>query len=82
MDLVGSKIKTNLGWGHSSVVEHLPTLYEAHGSIFSTGKKNKQTNKGRSIIVLLYKTVILEWEYSGCDKKFVKAISLAGVSKL
>lgn len=62
------------------MAEHLPASCEVHGSIFSTG--NQQTNKGKGVMALLYKTVILEREHSGGDKTFVKAISLAGISKL
>lgn len=62
------------------MVEQLPASGEVHGSIFSTG--NKQTNKGKGMMALLYKTVILETEPSGGDKTFVKAILLARISKL
>lgn len=62
------------------MVEHLPASCEVHGSIFISG--NKKTNKGNSIMALLCQTVTLEREHSGGDKTFVKAVSLAGISKL
>jgi hypothetical protein len=36
------RIQIHVGWGCSSVAEHLPSIHEARGSVPSTTKKKKK----------------------------------------
>jgi hypothetical protein len=44
-----SEVKRNelLGWGYSSVVEHLSSMYKTRSSSPSTKKKEKEKERGR-----------------------------------
>lgn len=56
--------KLNERWGIRSATEHLPDIYKAQISIFSTSKENRKWNhKSLNIFVFFFKKDLLKYSY-------------------